>query len=471
MDTKILTSVGIDIGTSTTQLVFSALKLVNRAGPAQIPRFEFTERKILYKSPVVFTPIDKDAAVDQKALSLLIKSWFSEAGLTFSDIETGAIIITGESLKAKNARETVSDLSIELGDFIVATAGPHLESAIAGQGSGCGAWSKQTGKAALNIDVGGGTANYAAFVAGKLTQTACLNLGGRLIQFNDTGHISAIRKPAQKVIEYLYDEKSYHNLNNQQLEKTVYKMAETIWDVALGHANPLAHMLLQTNPLIAHHYDMIFISGGVGRCCFNMPNDLLIYNDTGPLLAKYLIEIAQKRKLNIQKPDVTVQATVIGAGAWSLSLSGSTVWVDSTDLPIKNIPVLIPVMDWLDEKQSLKEAIEKAAQYFDIDLTQDIYAIKLPEGFPLKYQMIQKIVLELTQIWNTYPNPNPAIVVMSEDAGKVIGMEAAPKVHARSLIILDELNVREGDYIDLGRPLFSSGLLPVTIKSLAFPTT
>ncbi len=470
MDTKILTSVGIDIGTSTTQLVFSALKLVNRAGPTQVPRFEFSERKILYKSPVVFTPIDKNAVVDQKALLELINSWFDEAGLKFSDIETGAIIITGESLKAKNARETVNDLSFALGDFIVATAGPHLESAIAGQGSGCGAWSKQTGKTALNIDIGGGTANYATFVAGRLTETACLNLGGRLIQFDNNGHISFISQPAKKVIEHIYG-RSYDNLNSKQLEETIYKMAETIWDVALGQQSPLADKLLQTNPLSVHRFDKIFISGGVGRCCFERPNNLLKYNDTGPLLAKYLMEIAQAKQLNIKKPAVTVQATVIGAGTWSLSLSGSTVWVDSKELPLKNIPILIPIINWLDETQSLKKAIEKAAKHFDIDLRQEIYGIKLPEGFPLKYTMIQKITSQLIQLWNSYPSAHPAIVVMSENAGKVIGMEAAPQVKGRSLIILDELNVKEGDYIDLGRPLFSSGLLPVTIKSLAFPNS
>lgn len=46
--------------------------------------------------------------------------------------------------------------------------------------------------------------------------------------------------------------------------------------------------------------------------------------------------------MNVQFPAQTVRATVIGAGAHTLSLSGSTIWLEGVPLPLRNLPVAIP---------------------------------------------------------------------------------------------------------------------------------
>ena len=163
MDSKQILSVGIDIGTSTSQLVFSRLELRNRAAACQIPRFEITDRRIVWQSPVAFTPLTDVDTLDEAALDALIRGWYAEAGVRPEDVETGAVIVTGESLKTVNARRTVMRLADSLGDFVVASAGPHLESVIAGRGAGAAALSEARRGTVLNIDIGGGTSNYAVY--------------------------------------------------------------------------------------------------------------------------------------------------------------------------------------------------------------------------------------------------------------------------------------------------------------------
>ncbi len=174
MTTRLLRSVGIDLGTTTSQVIFSELEIVNTAGPTSVPHYEFSRRDILYVSPVIFTPFADDGQVEVRALDVFIRQQYELAGLTVKEVESGAIIITGETSKVRNARDTVMTLAAGLGDFVVATAGPHLESVIAGRGSGAGAYSGQNAARVLNIDVGGGTSNYAVFEGGRVIDTACL---------------------------------------------------------------------------------------------------------------------------------------------------------------------------------------------------------------------------------------------------------------------------------------------------------
>ncbi len=191
MNTRQLLSVGIDIGTTTTQVIFSHLELVNRAAVSQVPRYEFIKREISWQSPVFFTPVDKQGGLKEAELKTLILEQYQAAGIAPESVDSGAIIITGESAKTRNARPAVMALSQSLGDFVVASAGPHLESVIAGHGAGAQTLSEQRLCRVLNIDIGGGTANYALFDAGKISGTACLNVGGRLLETDSQERVAA----------------------------------------------------------------------------------------------------------------------------------------------------------------------------------------------------------------------------------------------------------------------------------------
>ena len=478
MSSKIINSVGIDVGTTTTQVIFSSLELMNIAAPTQVPRFEFVDRKILYESKMSFTPINSDGSIDEKNLWKIILNEYDTAGFDIKTVETGAIIITGETSKAKNAKTTLMQLASDLGDFVVATAGPHLESIIAGRGSGSAAYSEEHTATVLNIDVGGGTSNYVVFRNGKVIDTCCLNVGGRLIQTDAAGSVTKITEPAKKILTSVIPnyKEGYTTLSTNDLRLVCDQMASLIVECMEGNnVSPLAKSLLQTNPFKqSYSFDAVSLSGGIGKTYYEIDeaaDDKFQYLDLGILLAESLLKNEKLKKQNVVKPNQTIRATVIGAGAYTLSLSGSTIWLTVNNLPLRNIPVLHPHFDWSDTNSSLSDGIEEAARTMDISLSNDDYAIYLSEEMPVTYKAVQKSASELIKIFKKYRSENnlPAIVLSFNDIGKVLGMELAPELKSHPLAIIDEVIVYEGDYIDIGKSYFGGEIVPLTIKSLAFP--
>lgn len=476
MNRKTVHSVGIDIGTTTTQVIFSRLTLVNRAPVTQVPRYEFVEREIYYQSPVRRTPFADNGLVDVHRIQEFINEQFVAANLTLDDIETGAIIITGETSKAKNAQQAVMGLAENMGDFVVATAGPNLESVIAGRGSGAGEYSKLNHARVLNIDIGGGTSNYVVFESGKAVDTACLNVGGHLLETDDNGVVTKIHEPARKVVDELFGtEVKAAQLNGEQLNKIVIRMADLIVECISGTPSELCSSLLMTPPLkTGQHFDAVFLSGGVGDCYYQLQEGNLTsfkWQDIGVLLASCLLNSTQLSQQTIKKPTHTLQATVIGAGAYSLSLSGSSIWLNTDDLPVQNLPIVQPNIEWQNQEPDVCQQTVKAGKRMDLHLREDRYAIAFGASMPVLYQTVSQTAQQLARFYREYGNTHaPAIIVTENDLGKVLGMELQPLIDPQQLLVIDEVRVQEGDYIDIGQSFFGGEIVPLTIKSLAFPT-
>lgn len=467
MKTRQLLSVGIDIGTTTTQVIFSRLELVNRAAVSQVPRYEFIKREISWQSPVFFTPVDKQGGLKEAELKALILAQYQAAGIAPESVDSGAIIITGESAKTRNARPAVMALSQSLGDFVVASAGPHLESVIAGHGAGAQALSAQRLCRVLNIDIGGGTSNYALFDAGKVSGTACLNVGGRLLETDNQGRVVHAHQPGQMIVDAVFGPGTCaRSLTAGQLVQVARRMAELIVEVIDGALSPLAQRLMQTSLLPAGAIpEVITLSGGVGECYRNQPADPFCFADIGPLLATALHEHPRLREMNVQFPAQTVRATVIGAGAHTLSLSGSTIWLEGVQLPLRNLPVAIPPDD-----ADLLSAWQQALMQLDLDPKTDAYVLALPASLPVRYATLLVVIDALLAFIARFPNPHPLLVVAEQDFGKALGMLLRPQLQQLPLAVIDEVSVRAGDYIDIGTPLFGGSVVPVTVKSLAFPS-
>ena len=394
------------------------------------------------------------------------------SGLSRAEVETGAIIITGETSKSRNARATVMQVADSLGDFVVATAGPHLESVIAGRGAGAAEYSRINSARVLNIDIGGGTSNYAVFAGGRLIDSACLNVGGHLLETDASGQVCRVHEPARRVCSELFGPaQDPMRLSRLQLEQVAARMAALVDEVTRNTPSPLACELLMTEPLReAYTLDAVFISGGVGACLYH-PESLtgdFMYRDIGPLLARALKPVLA-RGARLVEPAQTVRATVIGAGAHSLSLSGSTIWLSTARLPIKNLPVAHPLVPAAD---GLSTAWEIAVRRLDLDPATDSYAIALPESIEALYRNIVAVTAELDAFCRgaARGNAHPLVVICRQDMGKALGMELHPHLGARELAVIDEVQTREGDYLDIGMPIFDGKLVPITIKSLAFPS-
>lgn len=472
MNVRQIRSVGIDIGTTTTQVIFSALELVNRASPSQVPRYEFSRRDITYESPVVFTPVDHDGHIDQPRLAEFIAGQYRAAGLSQEEVESGAIIITGETSKARNARATVMDLAESLGDFVVATAGPHLESIIAGQGSGAGEYSRTRSARVMNIDIGGGTSNYVVFDCGRVVDTACLNVGGHLIETDGGGRAAFIHEPALPVMQEL-GLAADARLSRGDLQAVAARMAALVVEVIEGTPSALAHRLLMTDCLRrGHHLDALFISGGVGECLYHQGADDFAYGDIGPLLAAALRAHPGFAAMPLQEPKQTLRATVIGAGAYTLSLSGSTIWLNYGHLPLRNLPVILPALGEGDgsDAAELADAWDLAARRQDIDPSRELCALALPPELPVSYRSVQLCAAALGVYAARHDNAElPLIVIARQDFGKALGMELQPSLQGRELAVIDEVEIREGDYVDIGNSYFGGEIVPLTVKSLAFP--
>ena len=234
---KFLCSVGLDVGTTTTQMVVSRLRLQNCASGFTVPQMQIVDRPTLYQSPVHFTPLQGASAVDGQALRTLVQQEYKNAGITPSQVDTGAVIITGETSRKENAKEVLSALSSYAGDFVVATAGPHLESVLAAKGAGAVAYSQSTDTPVLHMDIGGGTANLAWICRGEIVATGCMNVGGRLVK-TEAGKVTYV-SPAVEAITDL----KVGDIVDDRLEELCEKLAQALEMAA--HLRPADRLLQQ----------------------------------------------------------------------------------------------------------------------------------------------------------------------------------------------------------------------------------
>ena len=96
MSDKIL-SVGLDIGTATTQLILSELTIENIASVFTIPRVYITDKKVLYKNKIIFTPISDQLLIEVDKIKNFVLNEYAKAGIQKKDIQMGTVIITGET--------------------------------------------------------------------------------------------------------------------------------------------------------------------------------------------------------------------------------------------------------------------------------------------------------------------------------------------------------------------------------------
>lgn len=293
------------------------------------------------------------------------------------------------------------------------------------------------------------------------------SMSARLLETDSQGRVVYAHKPGQMIVDECFGPGTdARSLIGAQLVQVTRRMAELIVEVIEGTLSPLAQALMQTGLLPAGVTpDIITLSGGVGECYRHQPADPFCFADIGPLLATALHDHPRLREMNVQFPAQTVRATVIGAGAHTLSLSGSTIWLEGVQLPLRNLPVAIPI-----DETDLVNAWQQALIQLDLDPKTDAYVLALPASLPVRYAAVLTVINALVDFVARFPNPHPLLVVAGQDFGKALGMLLRPQLQQLPLAVIDEVIVRAGDYIDIGTPLFGGSVVPVTVKSLAFPS-
>jgi ethanolamine utilization protein EutA len=477
-DPRTLLSVGIDVGTTTTQFVFSRLVLEDVARPGQIPRIGITAREVIYQSPIIFTPLTDRETIDAARLVEIALREYAAAGVDPKQIETGAVIITGETAKKKNADEILRAMAGLAGEFVVTVAGPHVESLIAGRGSGAAQYSQSHYAAVTNVDIGGGSANSAVFKSGALVAAAAMNYGGRIIEIgHTTGKIRHIADPARLILADLDMRYAIGDAPAlSDLRRFTDRMADLTVELVEGAASPLAQKLYLTPPSpVSGKGTVLMLSGGIGHYYYNPINidtvaDATIHDDVGPLLAESLRHHSAIQSYQIVKPAETLRATVLGASTQTVTLSGSTIWAEPSILPLRNVPVIRPVINveaGLAPAQAAS-AIADAVRRWDVNPATDHFAVALELNRPLDYTLLLQLSTGLSEFAKTMPAGRPLVAIIERDYAQALGQTVKAMAPDRPLLVVDQVGLSEGDYIDIGAPLMDGRVVPLSVKTLIF---
>jgi ethanolamine utilization protein EutA len=470
-----ITSVGIDVGTSTSHVVFSKLHLVKQMSQTS-KKFEIVSRDILYRGKIYLTPLVDKETIDFDKLSKILLNEFELAGIAKEEIDTGAVIVTGETAKKKNAEKIVSLLAAEAGKFVAASAGPNFESVISAYGSGAVTRAKELKKTIMNIDTGGGTSNIAVVSPnGEIIDTACINVGGRLLVTNEPDNIIVKYEDAAKLVA---DDLGIaleigKPISQHDKEKISRRLVESLIEVITKKENiSKVAMKLMMTPLLTFDgkVDLYTFSGGVAEYVYKKTDDY--FGDIGREVAKEIKKQCHKAKLKLLEPPELIRATVIGAGQYSLQVSGATTLVtEDNEFPIRNIPVVVPYLPQDNPtKEEIKHAIDMAYKRIDMKEGEAPVALAFHKTIGLAYDRLKSFAQGIVSaVPSIVAKKIPLILVFNDDIGNSVGNVMRRETELKDNIIsIDELGLREGDYIDIGEPMANKQVVPVVVKTLIF---
>jgi ethanolamine utilization protein EutA len=461
-----LTTVGIDIGSSTSHLMFSRVHL-QRKTQMLSSEFVVVGREVLWRSPIVFTPFLPDFTIDAGRLRSFIASAFAEAGLDPQRIDSGAVILTGEAIKRRNAEAIARLFAAQAGKFVCASAGHHMECVLAAHGAGATAISRHTHRPLLNVDIGGGTTKLALIENGEIRATCAIAVGGRLIVQDEAGRLTRVEEPARQAARRLGLDLTLGSvLSRTDRERLVDSLANAVLDLISGKTpEGLAKELLLTEPLerpVEPH--AITFTGGVSEYIFG--REARTFGDIAqPLAARMSAALSGTGKL--LDPGQGIRATVIGASQFTVQLSGKTIHLSrAARLPVRNVPVVFPALDL--------EAAFSAAQVCGA-VNDALKRLELEDGKPVAlgirwrgepyYQRLRELAGGIAQA----NRGAPLILMIDRDVARLLGHILEQEMGVAGVISIDGVQLREFDFVDIGELIEPSEVVPVVIKSLLFP--
>jgi ethanolamine utilization protein EutA len=471
-ETLRLTTVGIDVGSSTSHLLFARV-LFQRQGHRATARFVPVERLVHWRSPIMLTPFLPDGTIDAGRLAAFIRQCYAEAGLTADDVDTGAVILTGEAIKRRNARAINEIFANEAGKFVCASAGHHLESTLAAYGSGATALSRDKGACGLHVDIGGGTTKLALIDQGEILGVAAFAVGGRLVARDDDGRWTRVDESAHLTCADLGIEPAPDRLADPGTRRAIAeRLAGLIADqIAGGPADELGRALALTEPLPrGREPEYITFSGGVAEYLFGQED-----GDHGDIARDLAAALARRLDAGdgppVIDPGQRIRATVIGASQFSAQLSGSTVHLSGASaLPVRNVPVVrvaAPLPDVIDPA-ALAAAFTRSAAQRDVDLDGPV-ALALAWSGPVSYPRLAAVARAVSDVAAHGDEDSLVLLVVDADIAQALGAILTDETGLRRrLVVVDGIELTDFDFIDVGEYQNPPGVLPVLIKSLLF---
>jgi ethanolamine utilization protein EutA len=470
-----LVSVGIDIGSSGTQVIFSRVHM-QRMSEDLSSRYFVVRRETLHQSPVALTPYQSEERIDERAVGEIIDAAYAKAGIHPDNIDTGAVILTGEALRRENAK-AIADVIAEMGgEFVCATAGHHMESLLAAYGSGAAKASHDLQAPVLNVDIGGGTTKLALVENGRVVHTAAIHVGGRLMAHEKGAIVRLDPAGRQLAADAGVPWKVGDRLTDADLERVTEWMAEALVAALTQSSAPAAvEALWLTDPLEpVEGIAGVMLSGGVAEYVYG--REERDFGDLGRRLGH-----AVRRRIDAGRlpypllpAGECIRATAIGASEYSVQLSGNTVYISdpATLLPRKNLQVLQPDVALGEEIDSARvtQAIRRHFEAFDLREGDAEVALAFRwQGAP-SYARLAALAQGIVEaLPMTLLDARPVFLVLDGDVAHSLGALLKEEwAVASPVLVIDGVSLWDFDYVDLGRVRMPSHTVPVTIKSLVF---
>lgn len=471
-----LHSVGIDIGSSGTQVAFSRLHL-RRMGEDLTSRYVVVRRETLHQSPVRLTPYVDERRIDAEAVGALVDDAYAAARQDPGAVDTGVVILTGEALRRDNAGRIATILADRGGDLVCATAGHHMEAMLAAYGSGAARASHDAGTRILTVDIGGGTTKLAIVDAGRVLATAALAIGGRLQVVDGAGRIVRLEPSGRDHATHAgFSWSVGDTVEPAALDRVAEGMADAL--ISALAARPLPERVLRlflTDPLWdLGRCDGVVFSGGVAEYVYG--RESRDFGDLGRRLGTAVRRHIDEGALPapLLPAGECIRATVLGASEYSVQLSGNTATISDPDLllPRRNLQVVTPeyALGEVVDADAIAEAVGARLAAFDLRGAEGDVALALHwEGVP-SYRRVLGLARGVAGgLAGRIVAGLPLYLVLDGDVALTLGAllrdELAVDV---PLLVIDGVELRDFDYVDLGRLRQPSGTVPVTIKSLVF---
>ena len=468
-----LTSVGVDIGSSTTHLVFSRLQL-----RLEGTRYRVTHREILNESEILLTPYVDETRIDVEALEAFINQQYKQAGIQRDDVDTGALILTGVAVRRRNARAIADLFAAEAGKFVAVSAGDGLEATMAGHGSGAVAHSAKTSGVVLNIDIGGGTSKFALCNNGRVQEVTAIDVGARLLAFDKEGAVVRIEEAGRKHAGWAgINVELGQKISQENLRLMVAGMIEKL--LAVLKPEPLSDdtkgLLRLPHLSYRGEIDSLMFSGGVSEFIYN--REKTSFGDLGPLIAEEIHRRMPELGLLVMEPTARIRATVIGASQYTIQVSGNTIFISPEDaVPVRNIPVVAPAFNFdgedLDDNE-VTVAVQNALRRLDLLTGRQPVALSFKWRGSATFARLKAFCSGVAQgLQEILAKGHPLTLVNDGDIGGIVGLHFQEELAVENPIIsIDGIALNDFDYIDIGALIPSSGSVPVVIKSLIFPAS
>ncbi len=468
-----LASVGVDIGSSTSHLVFSRLVLERLDN-----RYVVAERKVLHESAILLTPYSADATIDAAALGAFVEEQYRLANVDPRAIDTGALILTGVAVRRANARAIGELFAAQAGKFVSVCAGDALEATLAAYGSGAVARSIRDSARVMNIDIGGGTSKIAVCESGEIAELTALDVGARTVSFDRDGRVNRIEEAARRFAEEVGVSLELGSVPDAGgLDRMVERMADRLFEAMSSSAlEARTAALVRLDPLRNERKpDVVTFSGGVSEYLYG--RETRAFGDLGVPLARAVLARARSWGVRVERSDEGIRATVIGASQYTIQVSGGTIFVEPQSvLPLRNVPVITPELS-LDEESvdagRIAAAVSAALRRLDLDSGERpaalCYRWRETASFARLDGFCRGIVAGFAALLG---RGLPLILVGDSDIGGLIGIHCVEQLRLPNPVVsIDGIALREFDFVDIGEIIPASGAVPVVIKSLVFPAS